>query len=216
MFDLCCNPIKFATTSIAMASDNTVEYRPIKATTLKRLFTLVTNRLRVCELGSRSWRSKLPICRNFTIKHGKNNLTEAHTMVFIAQNTLIPVPKVYCAFSRKGQDYILMQRIPGNMLVSGGPSRSNESRSAILQQLKNMIAQLRTISPQMPLGVVNVLGGPIFNYRLPLHNLHGPFASIEDFHLYLRNSYNSEHPLAVQHNELLEKHHGDWPICFTY
>jgi len=66
------------------------------------------------------------ISKKFCIKFGPlRNLPEASTMRFIAQNTSIPVPKVYCAFTRKGRIYIAMERINREMLGRRWVERSD-------------------------------------------------------------------------------------------
>jgi hypothetical protein len=46
-------------------------------------------------------------------------LAEASSMIFVAQNTSIPVSKVYCRFKQNGRVYILMERIRGQDLSQG-------------------------------------------------------------------------------------------------
>lgn len=193
-----------------------IEYVPIRATLIKRIMTLAIDKSELCQLGCNDWRIHIPILRNFMIKHGTNNLAQAHSMQFIAQKTSIPVPKVYCAFSRKGKDYILMRRMPGTILAKDWYSRSSESKAMIIQQLKDVVAQMRAIVPSVDGRVENVSGGPLYDCRLPAQNLHGPFASVQDFHRYLRSGYNGEHPEATQHNELVRMHDKYWATCFTH
>jgi hypothetical protein len=45
------------------------------------------------------------------------HLTEAATMNFVAANTSIPVPRVYCSFVHKKRAFILMERIQGQPLA---------------------------------------------------------------------------------------------------
>lgn len=52
-------------------------------------------------------------------------------MRFIAAHTSIPVPKVFCAFTRHDWTYIVMERIDGDMIGSGWPHRSTESKEKI-------------------------------------------------------------------------------------
>jgi hypothetical protein len=60
------------------------------------------------------------------IKYGSlRNIPEGSTMRFIAQNTSILVPKVYCAFTRKGRIYIAMERINREMLGRRWVERSD-------------------------------------------------------------------------------------------
>ncbi|KAM5511439.1 hypothetical protein FOXYSP1_11539 [Fusarium oxysporum f. sp. phaseoli] len=45
-------------------------------------------------------------------------LAEANAIQFVAQNTSIPVPKVYCSFKHKGRVYILMERMQPSPCLS--------------------------------------------------------------------------------------------------
>lgn len=117
---------------------------------------------------------------------GFTTLAEAKSMQFIAQRTSIPVPKVHCSFQHKGRVYILMERINGGILGDGWLRRSEVSKAAILTQLKTMVEELRAIPPPDNVGVANILGGPVFDLRLPDKAFWGPYSSIRDFHLNLR------------------------------
>lgn len=124
----------------------------------------------------------------FCIKStGFTSLSEAAAMEFVRQNTSVPVPKVYCAFIRKGRTYIVMQRISGDMLARGWVKRSESSKQKILCQVKAMLEEIRHLPVPDDVGVANVGGGPIFNILLPKTPWWGPFESIQDFHRALRN-----------------------------
>ena len=114
-------------------------------------------------------------------------LAEANTLQFIAKHTSIPVPKVYHAFTHHGRTYILMERICGETIAKRWPSLSDTSKSLIFTQLKRMIEELRSI-PCQTNGVSNLDGGPIHDYRLPHTFSWGPFDTLSDFHLALRNN----------------------------
>jgi aminoglycoside phosphotransferase (APT) family kinase protein len=139
-------------------------------------------------------------------------LAEANAMLFVARNTSVPVPKVYCSFKHKDRTYVLMERIAGQDLAQGWTQRSEESKARILAQLKIITAELRSIIPPDGTGVANVDGGPIFDQRLPDKSFWGPFATIQDFHRELR------HGLELGDNEeafpglreLIEFHNGPW------
>lgn len=88
-------------------------------------------------------------------------------MRFVAENTNIPVPKVYSSFEHKGQVYIVMERIDGRCLDHDWRQRTAESRARILDSLRSMIQQLRQIPAPAECGVSNVDGGPIYDPRLP-------------------------------------------------
>jgi len=148
-------------------------------------------------------------------------LAEASTMRYIAKNTSIPVPKVYCAFVRKGITYILMERIKGDILGNGWLKRSEESKTKLLTQLKGMIGELRRLqSPLSDICIGNVDGGPFYEERLySKDNLHGPFKTIREFHLHIRRGRSSEEGPWVdpEVNELFSLHEKPWgPIVFTH
>lgn len=133
-------------------------------------------------------------------------------MEFIARNTSIPVPKIYCAFTYKGWTYIVMQRVRGECLANSWKSRSPESQARILQQLKEMIDSMRRITPPST-AIANADGGRLWDCRLPGKSLSfGPFGNIDCFHQYLRGgikSPSSEYPPDL--NELVDLHSREWP-----
>jgi hypothetical protein len=137
-------------------------------------------------------------------------------MRFIAQHTSIPVPKVYCAFTRKGRTYIVTERINGEMLGIGWVKRSEESKAKILKQLKGMVEEMRNIPPPprqaQRQGVCNVDGGSIWDSRLYGTSMwHGPFGGIHDFHLYLRGGFNASPNYRPDISELIALQDRPWP-----
>ncbi|PKS08733.1 hypothetical protein jhhlp_004786 [Lomentospora prolificans] len=123
----------------------------------------------------------------------KTTLAEAHAMQFVAEHTSIPVPKVYSAFTHSGTTYILMERIDGEPLTTAWVQRLPESKARILAQLKSFVNELREIPPPDSNGVSNIIGGPVFDERLPDKPFWGPFASVADFHRELRNQVELKH-----------------------
>jgi hypothetical protein len=88
------------------------------------------------------------ISNKLCIKFGPlRHLPEASAMRFIAQHSSIPVPKVHCAFTRKGWTYIAMEKTHSEMLGKGWGERSDDSKAKILQQLKRMVDEMRNIPP---------------------------------------------------------------------
>ncbi|KAH9218061.1 kinase-like domain-containing protein, partial [Leptodontidium sp. 2 PMI_412] len=110
-----------------------------------------------------------------------------HTLRFIAEHTSIPVPKVYHAFTHRGKTYILMERIRGETTAKRWRLLSETSKASIFIQLKQMIEELRSI-PSDSMTVSNLEGGPIQDCRLPQSSSWGPFKSVYDFQLALRNN----------------------------
>lgn len=140
-------------------------------------------------------------------------LAEANAIQFVAQNTYVPVPKVYCSFKHKDRVYILMERIADQDLSQGWTPRSEESKARILAQLKTMTTELRSLTPPDGIGIANVDGGPIFDQHLPDKSFWGPFATIQEFHQELRHGLelgDNEEALPGL-REIIEFHNGLWP-----
>lgn len=95
------------------------------------------------------------------------NPAEAHAMQLVAGSTSIPVPKIHCAFIYKGHSYIAMSRIKGQMVCRGWRGRTEESKKRIFDQLRRIVAELRSVSPPDGACVSNVNGGPFYDCRLP-------------------------------------------------
>ncbi|OOF99033.1 hypothetical protein ASPCADRAFT_127608 [Aspergillus carbonarius ITEM 5010] len=147
------------------------------------------------------------------------HLSEASTMSFIAQHTSIPVPKVHCAFTHTGTTYIVMERINGEMIGSGWVNRSEQTKAKLLSQLSRMIIEMRELQPPEGMGVTSVDNGSLFDCRLPgpSHTLRlGPFATVQDFHRYLRIGVEADAGHDPEIQTLIEQHGRGWPVVFTH
>ncbi|RSL83534.1 hypothetical protein CEP52_016694 [Fusarium oligoseptatum] len=108
-------------------------------------------------------------------------------MQFVASQTSIPVPKVYYAFVHKGTSYIVMRHIKGQMAGYDWSTRSEESRTRILEQLRGMVTELRSITPPEGAQVGSINGGPFWDCRLPSRDYWGPYSTVREFHQALAN-----------------------------
>ena len=94
------------------------ESKPINDTRSYRILLIAAVKLlkRICPHHG----TVLFVSSKLCIKFGPlRHLPEASTMQFLAQKTSIPVPKIYCAFTRKGWTYIVMEQIHGEMAGRG-------------------------------------------------------------------------------------------------
>ncbi|GAO15683.1 uncharacterized protein UV8b_01542 [Ustilaginoidea virens] len=130
----------------------------------------------------------VPISPCVIVKKGKSiDVTEAATMMFIARQTSIPVPRVYCAFVRKRSTYLVMERIRGKTLAAAWPGLSDLEREHVLTQLRNIVQELRALPPP-DCAVQSCVGGSLRDSRIPRSKPRfGPFPSIPAFHLWLRD-----------------------------
>lgn len=84
----------------------------------------------------------VPISQNLIVKRGPRVLTEAATMEFIAAKTSLLVPRVHCAFVRKGMTYIVMERIKGDVIAKSIMSLPEEALGKLLGQLRTLVNEI--------------------------------------------------------------------------
>jgi aminoglycoside phosphotransferase (APT) family kinase protein len=154
------------------------------------------------------------------------HLTKAATMKFIADNTSIPVPKVYCAFVRKKVAYIVMERIKDESLNQALNRMSEDEIEGVFLQLKVMIQELRALKPpEGMLGVQSCVGGSLRDHRIPhCRPRFGPFKTIQEFHRWLKQDVNpDEHPERKDDQDwrdikdMVARQEGPWPpSVFTH
>ena len=69
--------------------------------------------------------------------------SEAATLRFVAENTIIPVPRLIIAFVYKNLVYTLMYSIEGESLISAWNGLSDGKRMYILLQLRSFYSDIR-------------------------------------------------------------------------
>lgn len=112
-----------------------------------------------------------------------------------------------------------MERIQGESIPKAWRKLSMESRAKVFAQLKVMLEELRALElGKEMVGVESCSGGSVRDSRLPrCFPRMGPFGSIQDFHLWLRNDLlAAEIPeeKRTEHQDLLDmisKQDELWP-----
>ncbi|KAH0370272.1 kinase-like protein, partial [Aureobasidium melanogenum] len=145
------------------------------------------------------------------VKYGSRlDVVEAQTMLFIAKHTSIPVPKIYFAFTDDECTYILMERVHGQPAVWGWVHRSDASKQRVLEGLKKMILEMRSLTPQSN-AICSVSGGSLYDLRIPMMTTRfGPFDSVREFHNYLRNNTQTGSNACDEFLRLVSLHSQDW------
>jgi aminoglycoside phosphotransferase len=168
------------------AQHDGTEHLTIKDTSLRRWITLLALQT-VARFYQRQGRCT-QISKHLIVKTGPYvHLTEAATMKFVAENTSLPVPKVYSAFIHKKRAYIVMERMQGDDLPRTWGNLPEESREKVFEQLKRMFQELRALKPAESVGVESCVGGSLHDSRIPSSlPRFGPFKTIQEFHLRLR------------------------------
>ncbi|KAI1370648.1 kinase-like protein [Hypoxylon crocopeplum] len=160
----------------------------------RRISTLVSIKITRWSYKRKHIGSCIPISERLIVKTGYNvHLTEAATMIFIAKNTSIPVPRVHCSFVYRNRAYIVMERIEGDQLGTIWNKLSDADRESIISQLRRMLQELRAIQPPPGTGVESCVGGSLRDPRMARSQPRfGPFKTIEEFHLWLREGQSLE------------------------
>ncbi|PYH92219.1 kinase-like protein [Aspergillus ellipticus CBS 707.79] len=189
---------------------------PYNDSALNRYSTLLAIKL----LGSFRPRrgGVLMLTDQLCVKYGWDvHLSEASTLRFVAQHTTIPVPRVFCAFTRRNCTYIVMERIKGEVIGRGWVRRSEESKARLLSKLRRMIEELRQIPAPKNIGIASVDAGPLYDCRVPGPTIRfGPFKSMQDFHRHLRTGMDFDPELDHEVQELMRQHKKEWPLVFTH
>lgn len=138
----------------------------VKNTFIRRIYTFVA--LKTTARLFKSNGTCIPISKHLIVKTGPYvHLEEAATMRFVADNTSLPVPKVFCSFLHKNRAYIVMERIQGEAIPTAWKNLFGESREEIFSQLKALFQELRALKPTDGTSVVNCVDGSIREARIP-------------------------------------------------
>lgn len=124
---------------------------------------------------------------------GRVRVTEALTMMFIRDNTTIPVPRVINVLTRGARVYIVMERIRGRNLERAWSSLTQEQKRRICEQLRGYTSELRSLRPPNPGRVEAVDGTACYDLRIS-EGLFGPFKTIDGLHTHLGYDFALERP----------------------
>ena len=118
---------------------------------------------------------------HFVIKYGgRVNLEEGRTMMFVRENTSVPVPRVYALFNKAdtSKSYIIMERIHGKSLADAWSSLSRSEKQWIAAQLREHLQNLHGLHSRTYRSVANQpLRDEVFWTGDQNVNLAGPFKS---------------------------------------
>ena len=115
------------------------------------------------------------------IKIGKARAgAEADTVRFIREHTTIPVPRVYISAKGPRRTYMVMESVDGIPLQYVWRELNAQQRLHIVTQLRDYVAQLRTLKPPSAVSsgtISSLYGQPYRDSRLSSGAPVGPFPS---------------------------------------
>ena len=150
------------------------------------------------------------------VKYGPSrHLCEAEAMAYVAHHTSLPVPKVFCAFRKRGVTYILMERIKGVSIRKIWFSISANERDRLRSQLRVLLTALRSLSPPQPGRIGDVNYSKLYDDRIIAGGF-GPFPTSRAFHRFLRHDVVK--PVKdTELDELITNHSTqEYTTCFTH
>ncbi|RAL17363.1 kinase-like protein [Aspergillus homomorphus CBS 101889] len=124
---------------------------------------------------------------------------------------------LFSAFTHGDFTYIVMERIKGEMIATGWVPRSEDSKSKLLAQLRQMAQEMRQLKPPEGMGIASVDGGSLVDprFRGAVRRV-GPFSTIQDFHRHLREGLEWDSRLDPEAQGLIKQHENNWPLVFTH
>lgn len=179
--------------------DNTALAQPVKSTKTRRALTIAATWIAARTKHSIGF-TGARISPGLMVKRGAGiKLEEAANLEYVKNNTSVPVPKVHCAFTRRGCTYIVMDYIRGQTLWSWWHTASEESKESVRRQLAAHMGKLRSVPNPTSGRVCGLKGGAIYDYRYTsskgagpyTEESFGPFHDAHEFHLWLRNGFTS-------------------------
>jgi serine/threonine protein kinase len=112
------------------------------------------------------------------LKIGKGNPNEAETMSFVRKHTTLPVPEVINYWTHDENNYILMQKMPGETLESIWSTLSADVKRSIMLQLRGYVEEMRKLEFGH-IGAVN--RKPTMEYLIS-DDAFGPLDTLDDFY----------------------------------
>ena len=116
-----------------------------------------------------NWVNVVVVGHYYIVKFGRDvSLQEGINMMFIRQQTRVPVPRVYALFSLQGENYIVQERIHGHPLSEIWHGFDYQQRMYVMEQIEGQLRELRSLPPPNRFG--GVWGMPCGDAYLTLYD----------------------------------------------
>ncbi|KYK60859.1 hypothetical protein DCS_01997 [Drechmeria coniospora] len=157
----------------------------------------------------------LRVSRHRVIK-GPCKQPELEAMLYVAEHTSIPVPKILATFTRHGGLFIEMEYVQGCDLAVAwaGSLLAEDERTTIVAEVKEVVDELRNLAPPEDGIVSSARQNGILDCRIG-PRLVGPFSN-DDFHSLLRGGVPLECCGPIFGEEVAQIHRRQYRTCFTH
>lgn len=152
------------------------------------------------------WTQRVPF--GLYIKHGRIKLIpkgEAPALQLVEKFTNIPAPRFVDYVVDNDYAYLVMTRLPGRPLMQELYTMSYPERTALANDIRACIQQLKNIPNTNNFAICDANGGPVFDYRLAGRG-GGPFQSESEFNNFIITQERLRDPCHSRHHN----------ICFTH
>lgn len=135
--------------------------------------------------GASSWQDVQRVPFGLVIKDCLRSYeNEVNALRLVARHTSVPAPRIVDTGVYGNKKYLVMSRLPGQMLGDVLHLMSYAERDRFADKLGECVAQIRQIPNSTPYLLCDTLGGPLSDHRIP-NTCGGPFNTEEDFNDHL-------------------------------
>ncbi|KAJ3792828.1 kinase-like domain-containing protein [Lentinula aff. detonsa] len=143
---------------------------------------------------------------------------------YARKHTKLPIPRVYDLFTSKDNQvaYLIMEYVPGEMLLRKWRFLSASQKHSIMVQVKDIITEMRSIRPQRSQRWIgSFTGGPFLDFLIGGNDPYGSFDNETEFNNFHISQFTSQAYCEVHSvRERLASIHREMPndhdIVFTH
>ncbi|OBT54902.1 hypothetical protein VE04_04535 [Pseudogymnoascus sp. 24MN13] len=162
--------------------------------------------------GASSWQDVQRVPFGLVIKDCLRSYeNKVNALRLVEHHTSVPAPRIVDTGVHGDKKYLVMSRLPGQMLGDVLHLMSYAERDSFADKLGECVAQIRQIPNSTQYLLCDTLGGPLSDHRIP-DTCGGPFNAEEDFNDYLTSHMNCT-SAAFFNGQTPPQNHT---ICFTH
>ncbi|KAH8434372.1 aminoglycoside phosphotransferase family protein [Aspergillus melleus] len=168
---------------------------------------------RLYPLEANVWAQRLPFGL-YMKQCTRSPRNEPNVLKLLEKHTTVPAPRLLDTWTTNGVTNILMTRMPGQTLGSVAHLLSYAERDALAADIRDALAQLRSIPNSTPYLIADTLGGAITDHRIP-DDTGGPFTTEAAFNAHLTSHLSITFEQIVRDNKLPYREHKLFPLTHS-
>ena len=168
---------------------------------------------RLYPLEANVWAQRLPFGL-YMKQCTRSPRNEPNVLKLLEKHTTIPAPRLLDTWSANGVTNLLMTRMPGQTLGSVAHLLSYAERDVLAADIRDILAQLRSIPNTTPYLIADTLGGAITDHRIP-DDTGGPFKTEAGFNEHLTSHLSISFEQIVRDDRLPYREHKLFPLTHS-